>query len=145
MIFHQLPSYCKESTYLQIYYPTNTNDYPFLLSKLDRYTNHFLHPLLYNQCSTAKAHFVAYVSMNDNYRHIFLYHENHMDKPLPYPPRIVLSIIASLRFMTRHWKTRLGGLGTSAAHTSCFITTRLCLFHNAISKFLRREDNTAVF
>ena len=53
-------------------------------------------------------------------------------------------IIASLRFMTRHWKTRLGGLGTSAAHASGFITTRLRLFHNAISKFLRREDNAAV-
>ena len=58
---------------------------------------------------------------------------------------VVVSPLASLRFMTRHWKTRQGGLGTSAAHASGFITTRLRLFHNAISKFLRREDNAAVF
>ena len=56
----------------------------------------------------------------------------------------LLRVLVSLRFTTCHWNTRLG-LGTSAAHASCFIRTRLCLFHNAILKFLRCEDNAAVF
>ena len=47
--------------------------------------------------------------------------------------------------MTQLKTTRQGGLGTSAANASCFLTTRLRLVHNTIFKFLRPEDNAAVF